>query len=383
MAAVMSSDMDNTDKVVILIEECREMKLSLHPPDINLSHYRFTVNVNQEVVYGIGAIKGVGESAIEVLLKERDDNGFFTGLYDLCKRVELRKVNRRVLEALIKSGAFDSFDDNRAAHLAELTTVLRVADQHGKMTQAGQNDLFGLSVNIDETDDPESYATAVEPWTEKERLEAEKITLGLYLTGHPIVQYEKELKHFRHGNIGSILADAERSKTKLEGRVAGLVVEMRTRQTKKGTTMGFALLDDQTGKIEVVTLSKVYEEYRDILSKDTLLVAEGQVEKHEIYGISLREDKLYTFETARELFARYILLNWPANAVSLKSIIDDLKQALKPFSGGQCPVQILYYSNDAKAILQLGDEWRVHPTDELILRLEKLLSKDAIEVKYR
>ena len=383
MAAVLSSDMDNTDKVVILIEECREMKLPLCPPDINHSNYCFTVNDNQQIVYGIGAIKGVGEAAIEDLLKERIDNGSFTGLYDLCKRVELRKVNRRVLEALIKAGAFDSFDNNRAAHLAELNTVLRVADQHSKMTEAGQNDLFSLTVNVDESDDPESYATAVDPWTEKERLDAEKITLGLYLTGHPVAQYEKELKHIRHANISSILADAERSKTKMEGRVAGLVVEMRTRQTKKGTMMGFALLDDQTAKIEVVTLSKVYEQYRDILSKDTLLVAEGSIEKHEIYGTSLRADKLYTFETARELFARCILLDWQASAASLQSIIDDLKQALKPFNGGQCPVQISYYSNDAKAILQLGDAWRVHPTDELILCLQKLLSKDAVDVKYR
>ena len=386
MAAVMSSDMDNTDKVVILIEECREMKLTLCPPDINLSQYRFTVNDNNEIVYGIGAIKGVGESAIEDLLEERSENGNFTGLYDLCKRVELRKVNRRVLEALIKAGAFDSIDNNRASHLAELTTALRVAAQHGAMSQTGQNDLFGLAVQVDQGDDSESYTTLVEPWTEKEWLDAEKITLGLYLTGHPIDQYEEELKHIRHGSIASLLADAERSKGKMEGRVAGLIVEMRTRQTKKGTMMGFATLDDRTGRLEVAAFSKTFEKYRDILSKDTLLVAEGPLNIDDFSGmLRLTADKLYTFEEARELYARGIILDWniSTNSLSLKDFIEGLKEALQPFTGGQCPVQISYCANEEKASLQLGDEWRVHPTDELILRLNKFLTAEKVSIKYR
>src|SRR5512139_444020 len=148
MAAVLSSDMDNTDKVVVLIEECRQMKLVILPPAINVSIYRFTVNNDNHIVYGLGAIKGVGQAAIEDLLKEREDNGRFSGLYDLCKRVDLRKCNRRVLEALIRAGAFDEFETNRASHLAELTTALRVAEQHGKMAQTGQNDLFSLPSSI-------------------------------------------------------------------------------------------------------------------------------------------------------------------------------------------------------------------------------------------
>ncbi len=386
MAAVMSSDMDNTDKVVILIEECKEMKINLCPPDINRSHFKFTVNDQNEIVYGIGAIKGVGEAAIEDLLKERGQNGLFSGLYDLCKRVELRKVNRRVLEALIKAGAFDSIDNNRAAHFAELTTALRVAEQHGKMSLTGQNDLFGLSIQVDQGDNTESYSTAVEPWTDKERLEAEKTTLGLYLTGHPIDQYEAELKHIRHACIGSLVADAERSKAKMEGRVVGLIVEMRTRQTKKGTMMGFATLDDRTGRLEVAAFSKTFEKYRDILSKDTLLVAEGPLSIDDFSGgLRLTADKLYTFEEAREIFARCIFLEWgrSMDGLGLNVFVDGLKGVLQPFSGGHCSVQIGYYSNNAKTILQLGDDWRIHPTDELVLRLKKFLSANAVEVKYR
>ncbi len=387
MAAVLSSDMDNTDKVVVLIEECREMNLTVCPPDINLSDYRFTVNDQNEIVYGIGAIKGVGESAIEDLLDERKNHGPFTGLYDLCKRVELRKVNRRVLEALIRAGAFDSINNNRSAHLAELTTALKVAEQHGKMRLSGQNDLFGLSVQVenDQDDEGEAYSTSVEPWSEKERLEAEKQTLGLYLTGHPITEYEQELKNITHGTISALLADAERSKGKMEGRVAGLIVEMRTRQTKQGKMMGFATLDDRTGRLEVAAFSKIFEQYRDILSKDTLLVAEGAINIDDFSGmLRVTAEKMYTIEQAREMFARSIQLQWditrhPAD----KGFIEQLTEILKPFCGGTCPVVINYISKKAKATIKLGDEWRIHPGDELLTRLKYFLSSEAVGVKYR
>ncbi|MDD1622038.1 MAG: DNA polymerase III subunit alpha, partial [Methylococcaceae bacterium] len=314
MAAVMSSDMDNTDKVVVLIDECREMKLRICPPDINLSDYRFTVNDQGQIVYGIGAIKGVGENAIDDLLKERNANGPYSGLYDLCKRVDLRKVNRRVLEALIRAGALDSIDPNRAAHLAELTTALRVAEQHGKMAQTGQNDLFGLGVEVEASEnEADAYSTIVDPWTEKEKLEAEKQTLGLFLTGHPIAEYLPELKHITHGSLGSLEADASRSKGKMEGRVAGLIVEMRTRQTKQGKMMGFATLDDRTGRLEVAAFSGVYDKYRDLLSKDSILIAEGSLAMDDFTNsLRMTAEKLYSMEEARELYARGIVMNWDA-----------------------------------------------------------------------
>lgn len=386
MAAVMSSDMDNTDKVVVLIDECREMKLQICPPDINLSDYRFTVNDQGQIVYGIGAIKGVGENAIDDLLKERNANGPYSGLYDLCKRVDLRKVNRRVLEALIRAGALDSIDPNRAAHLAELTTALRVAEQHGKMAQAGQNDLFGLGVEVEASDnEADAYSTIVDPWTEKEKLEAEKQTLGLFLTGHPIAEYLPELKHITHGTLGSLEADASRSKGKMEGRVAGLIVEMRTRQTKQGKMMGFAILDDRTGRLEVAAFSGVYDKYRDLLSKDSILVAEGSLAMDDFTnGLRMTAEKLYSMEQAREMFARGIVLSWDAAQwPPQRSFTVELTEILKPFSGGQCPVTIEYASSTAKASIQLGDDWRVMPSDELLIRLRRFLPAEAVVVKYR
>lgn len=387
MAAVLSADMDNTEKVVILIEECRQMKLEIRPPTINISKYKFTVNNEGHIVYGLGALKGVGEAAIEEMLIERDEHGLFSGLYDLCKRVDLRKFNRRVLEALIRAGAFDEFDDNRAGHLAELPTALRVAEQHGKMAQTGQNDLFGLTV-IAENDagDTGGYSTAVEPWSENERLAAEKLTLGLFLTGHPIAQYEPELKQITHGNIASLLADVERSKGKMEARTAGLVVEVRTRQTKQGKMMGFATIDDRTGRLEIAAFSDTYEKYRNIFSRDSLLVAEGSLSIDDYSGtLRLTVDKLYSMEQAREFFARSIQLTWDVAGNELESgaFVARLVSALEPFKGGGCPVGINYTAQQARTSVLLGDEWRVHPTDELILRLRSLFGAAAVDIRYR
>ncbi len=388
MAAVLSADMDNTDKVVILIEECRQMKLDIRPPTINVSKYKFTVNDEGHIIYGLGALKGVGEAAIEEMLKERSDNGLFSGLYDLCKRVDLRKFNRRVLEALIRAGAFDEFDPNRASHLAELPTALRVAEQHGKMAQTGQNDLFSLpssslgAVNSDDVDDTETYSTAVEPWSDNERLAAEKLTLGLFLTGHPIDQYEPELKHFTHGKIASLQV----ARGNMEARVAGLVVEVRTRQTKQGKTMGFATLDDKSGRLECAAFGEVYEKYRGIFTRDSLLIAEGALAIDNFSGaLRLTVEKLYDMEQARENFSRGIQLTWNAAKDKPESIstIERLREILSPFKGGSSPVSINYISKYARAAVQLGDEWRIHPTDELIARLKSVFGATAVEIRYR
>jgi DNA polymerase-3 subunit alpha len=391
MAAVLSSDMDNTDKVVVLIEECKQMKLDICPPNINISNFRFTVNDAGQIVYGLGALKGVGQAAIEDMLEERAEHGPFSGFYDLCKRVDLRKFNRRVLEALIRAGAFDEFDDNRAAHLAELPTALKVAEQHGKMAQTGQNDLFGLSGDEAEDETSDAYSAVVEPWTENERLAAEKLTLGLFLTGHPITQYEPELRQFTNGSIASLLADVERSnmprgRGKMEARTAGLVIDLRTRQTKQGKTMGFAMLDDRTGRLELAVFGDSYEKYRALLARDSLLVAEGGLAVDDYTGtLRLTVEKLYSMEQARETFARSISLNWNAVDQELQAgvFIAKLKAVLQPFKGGSCLVGLNYCSAQAKATLQLGDDWRVSPTDELLVRLRALVGASDVEIKYR
>ena len=387
MAAVLSSDMDNTDKVVILIEECRNMQLQLLPPNINISHFKFTINDKNQVVYGIGAVKGVGLAAIEDLLKERDASGNFAGLYDLLKRVDLRKVNRRVLEALIRAGAFDVFDENRASHMEELPVALRVAEQYGKNAQTGQNDLFGLSVNVNaEETHEENYSKATSPWSKKQQMFFEKQALGLFLTGHPIEQYQQELKYITQGSIAEILAEVERSKTRSETRIAGLLVELRTRQDKKGRMIGFATLDDSSGRLDVSIYNDTFEKYRDLLTIDNILIVEGSARMDGYTGkLSVTAEKLYSIEQAREFYARCLMISWPGhfNEHEAKTCLEQLVEIMQPFIGGQCPMVINYQSAAARVSVQCGDGWRVHPTDVLIERLQGFSKDMAFEIKYR
>jgi DNA polymerase-3 subunit alpha len=386
MASVLSSDMDNTDKIVVLIEECRNMKLDICPPNINLSNYQFTINDDEQIIYGIGAIKGVGEAAIEDLLEERSRNGKFLGFYDLCKRVDLRKVNRRVLEALIRAGAFDVFNDNRVSHLVELPTALKVAEQHGKMLETGQNDIFGLSVDPEKSEkDDGDYTKNVTPWEEKERLAAEKQVLGLFLTGHPIDAYLAELKYMSHGTISSILQDVERSSSKMEVRIAGLLLGIRTRQDRKGRAMGFAVLDDKGGRLEVAFYSETFATFRDQLKTDEVLIVEGSARiDHYSGSLSIVADNVYNMEQARESFARCLMIHWQVtDPASDRQFIAKLSEFLQPFIGGQCPIVIDYLSKTANSTVQLGDAWRVHPTDQLLQRLKSFLSPDAVEIRYQ
>jgi len=388
MAAVMSSDMDNTDKVVILVNECDEMKIKVCPPNINMSHFQFTVNEASEIVYGIGAIKGVGEAAIDDLLAERKANGEFKGLYDLCKRVDLRKVNKRVFEALIRGGAFDVFDANRASHMAELPTAIKVAERHLKMVEVGQNDLFGLAVNAETSvDEAQDYSHQAAAWSEKERLTFEKLALGVFLTGHPIDQYRRELKNIVHGKIADVVVKVEKSRGKIDVRLAGLLVEMRTRLDRKGQMMGFATLDDKSARLEVAVYSETFEAYKETIKSDEVLVVEGSARINDYSGgLSVVAEKIYNMDQARESFARCLLIEWDCTQAQNNSLEFQRKlhEILQPFSGGQCMVVIQYVTQSEKATLQLGDVWRVHPSDELIIRLQQLAgSDDAINIRYR
>ena len=381
MAAVLSSDMDNTDKVVTLIEECRHMKLTILPPTINESKYKFTVDKAGRIVYGLGALKGVGEAAIEDMIIERDHHGAFSGLYDLCKRVDLRKFNKRVLEALIRAGAFDSFDDNRAALMAELPTALKIAEQHGKMAATGQNDLFGLAVS-DETavDDSQTYTTSITPWSAKERLDAEKTVLGFYLTGHPIDHYAIELKELDIKNIGAWISDLTRSRNSVKARVAGLAIDIGVRQNKQGKSRGVAILDDNTGRLEIAAYSEVFDDYQSIFTKDykeALLIAEGSLTMDEYLNAPrLKVERLYNIDQARETYARNLTLTWTADSLTAM-----LETTLMPYKGGRCPVVIEYRSAVARATLQVGEAWRVHPTDELLVQLKAVFADAAVRYK--
>ncbi|MGI2323569.1 MULTISPECIES: DNA polymerase III subunit alpha [Methylococcus] len=387
MAAVLSADMDNTDKVVVLIDECREMKLSILPPDINLSEYRFTVRGRREILYGLGAVKGVGQTAIDDILQERKNNGPFTDLLDLCRRIDLRKANRRVLEAMIRAGVFDCFDRNRAALFAALPDVVKAAEQQGAMSAAGQDDLFGgFTAESPAASSAGLVATEVEPWAEAERLAQEKATLGLYLTGHPITPHERELEQIVTSRLGPLMGEGEGGRGDTRVVVAGLIVDIRTRLTRSGQKMGFLSLDDRTGRMEIAVYTETFQRDGHHLAKDGLIVVEGTLGYDEYAGQTrITAERILSIEDARAHFARCLRIEWPgavADGVP-PSFLAEFKKLLDRFAGGGCPVHVAYRGRRAQTVLRLGDGWRVHPRDELLGCLRKWIGSSRVQVVYR
>jgi DNA polymerase III subunit alpha len=353
------------------------MNLELVAPNLNLSEYKFTVNQKGQIVYGLGAIKGVGQAALDDLLAERREHGFFKSLYDLCKRVVNRKVNRRVLESLIKAGAFDSLDDNPAKLFAQLPEALRVAEQYVKTAAAGQNDFFSFA-ETQEDKEPDYEITHVPYWTKPERLEAEKVTLGLYLTGHPIDEYEAELKNFTSGKIASVLENAEKARTKTDARIAGFIIEI-----KKFSDRTLLVIDDRSRTLELSLYNELVEQTRDLLVKDNLVIADISISQRNDYGVRVSAKKLYSIEQARSSFAKALFFEWQHSANNADSaFVQNLREILSS-SRGACPVVMRYKTKTAVANIGLGDNWRVNLTDALLAELQRFPSIRAVEVKYQ
>jgi DNA polymerase III subunit alpha len=395
MAAVLSSDMDKTDKVVTLIDECNRMGLAVEPPDINASQYVFAVSGPKSIRYGLGAIKGVGHAAVENLIQEREANGAFRDLRDLCRRLDLNRVNRRVLEALIRSGACDSLGGlrQRSTLMHRLPAAMQAADQASRALAAGQSDLFGMTEPAPVADAPESVELreTLPEWSEAVRLAGERETLGLYLTGHPIAEYERELKPITSGRIADVGgakpvgAGEDRGHTwRGPGRgvtVAGLVLEIR----KRGGRTSF-ILDDRSGRLEVALFDEQYQQYRALIAKDAILVVEGALRWDDfIDDWRLQAKKILDVDQAREQYARNLVLRWPAGRGrngDAGKVIAAIEQALKPSQGGRCAVALRYATGEAAAVLQFGEQWRVRPSRELIDRLGSVVGRDGIELYY-
>jgi len=374
MAAVLSSDMDKTDKVVTMMAECRDMKLNILPPDINRCEYHFVPVDDATIFYGLGAIKGLGEAAIDTILGERNRGGPFKDLFDFCQRIDLRKVNRRVLESLIRAGALDGLGTHRAALMASLNKALAIADQQSRNRDAGQVDIFGNAVTPAET---HVYEITAE-WSEEQRLEGEKETLGLYLTGHPIARYAEELKRITDATIAELKPTTDSTIV-----VAGLVVASRTMQTRRGDRMAFVTLDDRTGRLELAVFSDLYSQSRELLAKDTLLVVEGQVSMDEYSGgFKMSAEKLYNMDQARAAFSRRLVIEVTAEQAG-NGFVEELKEILSPVAQGKCPVYLHYHGQQAEAEIALGDEWKISPTNTLLERLSRLAGERNVHLIYR
>ncbi|MCL9782159.1 DNA polymerase III subunit alpha [Vibrio sp. S4M6] len=376
MAAVMTADMDNTEKVVGLVDECFRMKLDVLPPDINKGLYRFNVDENGAIVYGIGAVKGVGEGPIDAILEARNKDGHFKDLFDFCARIDLKKVNKRVIEKLIHAGALDRLGPHRAAMMASLDDAVKAASQHHQAESFGQADMFGVLTEAPE--EVENKYAQVEPWPERVWLEGERDTLGLYLTGHPVNEYIKELSHY----TSCRLKDATPTRRDQTVTIAGLVIAARVMTTKRGTRIGLMTLDDRSGRMEVMLFSDALERYAELLEKDRILVVSGQVSFDDFNGgLKMSAREVMDLGSAREKYIRGLSISINDSQID-SHFFERFGQILEPHRAGSVPVNVYYQRSDARAKLTLGTEWRVTPNDALLDELKQLLGKSQVELEF-
>ncbi len=374
MAAVLSSDMDNTDKIVSFVEECRHRKLDILPPNVNQGFYHFTVNLDRKIVYGIGAIKGVGEAAVLHIVHERETHGPYTHLFEFCQRVDLHKVNRRVLEALVRSGAMDSWSVPRTNLLASIDKAIQAAEQYRKNQAMGQSDLFADVEEIGVSSTPE-YEIG-EKISLSKILEDEKNTLGYYLSGHPIEAYQQSLNTISTTKIAA-LARA----TKKNVLIAGLLLQIRNIVTKGGRRLCILKLEDETGAIEITVFSKLYDESRDQLKLNQVLVVRGKIEDDKFSGgVRIVAEEMTSLEAVCQKNIKALQLKWDQVRGELNT--EQLMTILKPFVGGNCAVTIAYTSQAAGTVLQLGKAWQVHATPALLDQLYGVFGRDEVFVKF-
>ena len=382
MAATISSDMDKTDKVVTFIDECRAMGLTLLPPDVNHGQFQFSVDPENRVIYGLGAIKGLGEGPVSNILAARTDGGPFKDLFDFCARVDGRKVNKRAIEAMIRSGAFDEIGPEgdigyrRAVMLAAMDEAVKLAEQHARNTSSGMGDLFGESVVESASDINYSSYGAARSLSVRERLNGERDTLGLYLTGHPIDEYEEELQRM-HPNRISALRPGKESAT-----VSGMVVGMRVMKNKRGESFAFLTLDDKSGRLEVSVFAEKFNVYRDILVKDALLVVQGGVSEDSFTGgLKMLAESIQSIYEARCSKIKYLSVSIDSSRYT-EQWVETLHHSVSSYSDGNCPLEIDYTTASASGRLKVGNQWRVQPRDELIGLLREEFGKHSVTLHY-
>ena len=383
MAATLSGDLDNTEKVSIFYGDTLQQNIRVLLPDVNSSIYVFSPVDEQTIAYGLGAIKGTGEAAINNIVKARE-NGPFKDLFDFCRRVDKRLVNRRTTEALIKAGAFDSINDHRAGLMASVDAALASADQQARAVN--QNSLF----DEDEADAILIVQTANVPrWRLREQLAHEKSSLGIYLGGHPYQEYAEELDNFikvklvdltpqfvsqfPNRDVESTYGGTRRVPVLLAGIVAGL----RIQQTRRGR-MAIITLDDGGAQVELTLFNELFEANRPWIREDELLVVSGKASLDSYSGnVRVSGEELYDFASARSNFAQQLAIRCNGNAS-----VEQLKKIFTPYREGKCPVLIHYRNQEAVCKLRLGEVWQVTLHDDLLCDLRDLLQAENVRIVY-
>jgi DNA polymerase-3 subunit alpha len=368
MAANLSLVMDDTDKVKSLYDDTLAQKLAVLPPDVNASSYRFEPVDATRIRFGLGAVKGTGQAAIEAIVAAREAGGPFKDLFDFARRVDKRLVNRRVVEALVRAGAFDSVDARRATLFASVGMALEAGERAA--ASAAQVSLFG-----EETAASAEALVATREWTDAERLMHEKTALGFYLSGHPFASYAVELAPVLRTSLAAL---APRNDKVLVG---GIVTALRVQTGRRGK-MAVVTLDDGRGRAEVLVYNETFDAVRALLREDQLVVMEVKVSQRmsddgELSGMRVVAENVCDLSTVRRRYAKGLRLACNGNASAAR-----LAEILQPFRPGEKAVTIAYRNARIGGEVELPDEWRVNLDDALIENLRDWLAPENVQVVY-
>ena len=370
MAALLTEDMDNTDKVIKNIAEVRAMGIEVLPPDINASIRTFTVHENS-MRFGLGAVKGVGSAALESIIKERSA-GSYTSLHDFCERVDLSKVNKKVVDALIKCGAFDSLGGKRAQYMVVLENAMEIGQQVQREQQVGQDSLFGMEEMVSQDGNSYGELPDIEEWNDKLRLNYEKESLGFYITGHPLARHSEEIKRFASCDIAGLV---ER-KDKEEVRVCGIVSGIKELVTKKGDRMAFVSLEDLSGTLELVVFPEVFQASSEYLQGEEPLMIYGTLDAAgENCKILATEIMLLTDVKERQTRNIHVRLTTPGLTEDQLQL---LKHTMMRYSGS-CRVHLLMVvPNRSETLIITAKELSVAASDDFVAAVEKLFGYNVV-----
>jgi DNA polymerase-3 subunit alpha len=376
MAALLTTEKSHSDKLSKYIHECREMGIEVRPPDVNASGIDFTVEENT-VRFGLSAIKNVGEGAIRSILEVREEGGAFRGLHALCESIDSRLVNKRVVEALIQSGALDSFGARRSQLAAAIDAALEYGQKQRADREAGQSSLFGAEMQGDDAADAAPKLPDLPEWDEKTRLGHEKAALGFYVSGHPLESYGDVLRDFTTHTTAALREADSGSQVAL----GGIVTELRRRKSKKGSWWAVMQVEDLEGQIEVLVFPKCYESCQDELAEEMAAVIQGRLESDED-RIRLIADSVCPFERLQERQVDAVQVRLDAGALD-DELVERLRDAVTDHPGRAK----LYFEVDRPGVYQLllraESSIGVSPTHEFTGKLESLIGPNRVRFRAR
>jgi DNA polymerase-3 subunit alpha len=370
MAALLSCDMNNTDKIVLYINECREHEIEVLPPDINESNSDFAV-IAERIRFGLAAVKNVGDAALDSVIEERQAGGFYKSLADFCARIDSRRVNRRVIESLIKAGAFDSLGAKRSQFFAILDVAMEQAQAAQRDKLSGQKSLFGMLTATEAAKSIDIRMPDIAEWPEKDKLAAEKETVGFYLTGHPLDIHRRELKMV----TTSLLTDLGEFHNQ-PVRVGGLLKTRKNIISKKGDRMAFITLEDISGIAEIVIFPQVYQECEALLDQDIPLIIQGKAEIDE-QNNKVIADEIISLAEARKKYIESARVLLRADQISRRRV-EELKQLVLQ-NHGPCPVKmIVHFDNRGEVDIEIPKDSSIMPSTGFTTAVEEVLGYPAV-----